>query len=133
MEASELAAVGLFAGLPAEGVAEAAESMRVESRPRGHILIEEGDIPDTFYVILSGHVTVHREGRHLADLGPGDFVGETGVMALETRNASVIATTPVRLAVAMGWEVRRLLDVVPGLRDRLGATAAGRAPGGMGE
>lgn len=128
MDASELGAVGSFAELPAEGVAEMAGVMRVDSRPRGHVLIEEGDLPDKFYVILDGNVTVHRQGRHLADLGPGDFVGETGVLALETRNATVIATTPVRLAVAMGWEVRRLFDTLPGLRDELAAVAAGRSP-----
>lgn len=130
MDASELGAVGSFADLPADGVAEIAGVMRVDSLPRGHVLIEEGDLPDKFYVILDGHVTVHRQGRHLADLGPGDFVGEAGVLALEARNASVIATTPVRLAVAMGWEVRRLLDTVPGLRDELAAAAAGRSPAG---
>lgn len=130
MDASELGAVGSFSELPADGVAELAGVMRVDSLPRGHVLIEEGDLPDKFYVILDGHVTVHRQGRHLADLGPGDFVGETGVLALEARNASVIATTPVRAAVAMGWEVRRLLDTVAGLRDELAAAAAGRAPAG---
>lgn len=128
MDASELGAVGSFGDLSADGVAEIARVMRVDSLPRGHVLIEEGDLPDKFFVILDGHVTVHRQGVHLADLGPGDFVGETGVLALEARNASVIATTPVRLAVAMGWEVRGLLDTVPGLRDELTAVAAGRSP-----
>jgi len=130
MDASELGAVGSFSELAADGLAELAGVMRVDSLPRGHVLIEEGDLPDKFYVILDGHVTVHRQGRHLADLGPGDFVGETGVLALEARNASVIATTPVRLAVAMGWEIRGLLDSVAGLRDELEAVAAGRSPAG---
>lgn len=127
MDASELKVSGLFSDLPPDGLAQLAEVMRDETRPRGYVLIEEGDIPDKFFVILSGHVTVHRDGRHLADLGPGDFAGEMGVLSLEARNASVIATTPVRLAVAMGWEVRRLLDSLPGLADRLQAAVGGRS------
>lgn len=124
MDASELSVLGSFSDLPADGLAQLAGVMRVESRPRGYVLIEEGDIPDKVFVVLSGHVTVHRDGRHLADLGPGDIAGEMGVLSLEPRNASVIATTPVRLAFAMGWEVRRLLDSLPGLRDKL-QTAVG--------
>jgi hypothetical protein len=69
---------------------------------------------------------LHRSGRHVADLGPGDVFGETGVLALKPRNASVIATTPVQVAVAMGWDVRSLLPGRLSLKAALEAEAEKR-------
>ena len=96
MDPSELTTAGALSDVADEDRAALAEIMRIEDRPRGHVLVEEGDIPDKFFLLVNGHVTVHRSGRHVADLGPGDVFGETGVLALKPRNASVIATTPVR-------------------------------------
>jgi CRP-like cAMP-binding protein len=127
MEASELGRAPLFAGLSDTDVAGVAGVMKEEEHPRGAVLAEEGDLPTKFYVLLDGHVTVHRDGRHLDDLGPGDFFGEVGVLSMEARNASVIATTPVRVAAAMGWDLRRLLDGHPDLREALVGAAAERA------
>jgi CRP-like cAMP-binding protein len=90
------------------------------------VLAEEGDLPTSFQVLLDGHVTVHRDGVHLDDLGAGDYFGEVGVLSLGARNASVIATTPVRVATAMGWDLRSLLDENPELRAKLTETAANR-------
>lgn len=71
-------------------------------------------------------MTVHRSGRHVTDLGVGDFFGELGVLSLERRNATVIPTTPLKVAVAMGWDLRRMLDELPGLGERLNVAAAAR-------
>lgn len=126
MDPDRLASVGLFSDISPEHREKVAEVMKVERHPRGDVLVEEGDLPSKFYVLLSGYVTVHREGRHITDLGPGDFFGEMGVLSLEGRNASVIATTPAEVAVAMGWDLRQLLDQMPELKSRLEAAAASR-------
>lgn len=127
MDPTDLEKTPLFAGLSSEDRTALAEALTTKEHPRGTVLTEEGDTPTMFHVILDGHVTVHREGTHLADLGPGDYFGEVGVLSLEARNASVIATTPVRVATAMGWDLRTLLDEHPNLKEELAATAAGRA------
>ena len=76
--------------------------------------------------MVEGYVTVHHGGRHIADLGPGDVFGERGDLALKPRNASVIANTPVKVAVAMGWDVRDLLGDRPRLNAALEAEARER-------
>lgn len=116
----------LFAGLSEDQRSAVEAVMKRERHPRGAVLVEEGDLPSKFFVILSGHVTVHRDGGHLADLGPGDFFGEMGVLALESRNASIIATTPVEVAAAMGWDLRKVLGDNTQLRDKLATAAANR-------
>ena len=48
---------------------------------------------------------VEREGEHIADLGPGDFFGEQGLLEKQARSATVIATSPVRLIKIEHWEL----------------------------
>ncbi|HLU31643.1 MAG TPA: cyclic nucleotide-binding domain-containing protein [Acidimicrobiia bacterium] len=126
MDVFELDRSGLFADLSDEERSALGQVMRVEQYPVGKVLAEEGEPSSKFFVILDGHVTVHRQGRHLADLGPGDIFGEMGVLSLEARNATVIATTPVQVAAAMGWDLRTAIEGMPKLRERLEASAAAR-------
>jgi CRP/FNR family transcriptional regulator, cyclic AMP receptor protein len=122
-----LASVELFAGLSDEERSAVAATMRLQRFARGGVVAEEGDLPTKFFVMLDGHVTVHRDGRHVADLGPGEVFGEAGAAALQPRNASVIATTPVEVAVMMGWDLRDLMTALPALGARVEALIADRA------
>lgn len=126
MDGAGLDSVELFSDLSADDRTKIGGVLRVEEHPTGRVLVEEGDLPTKFFVILEGSVTVHRQGRHVVDLGPGDFFGEIGVLAMERRNATVIATTPLTAAVAMGWDLRRVLDERPAARRRLEEVAASR-------
>jgi CRP/FNR family cyclic AMP-dependent transcriptional regulator len=119
MDTSELERVGFVAGATDEERDDLAAAFRVEELPVGTPLAIEGDAPTKFYVLLDGFVTVHRGGHHLDDLGPGDSFGELGVVGLTPRTATVIATTPIKVAVAMGWDLRERLDRNETLRDRL--------------
>lgn len=126
MDGAGLDSVELFSDLSTDDRTRIGGVLKVEEHPTGRVLVEEGDLPTKFFVILEGSVTVHRQGRHVVDLGPGDFFGEIGVLAMERRNATVIATTPLTAAVAMGWDLRRVLDERPAARRRLEEVAASR-------
>lgn len=91
--------------------------------------MSEDTDPTKFFLLLSGHATVHRGGQHLNDLGPGDVFGEIGVLSLEPRSATVITTTGARVAVAMGWDLRDLLDKSPHLKARVESLASARHAG----
>lgn len=123
-----LATAAVFGGLSEAQMARVAEAARLLRAPLGHVVVEEGDFAAKFFVILEGAVTVHRAGHHLVDLGPGDFFGEVGTMTCAPRNASVIATTPVEVAVIMGWDLREMLDDLPSLRAKLEAASVERKP-----
>lgn len=128
--ADRLAGVELFSGLSAEELEDAAGVMDLVSAPVGSVLTSEADdLKAKFFVLLQGTVTVHREGHHVADLGPGEVFGEAVSVAGQPRNATVIVTTPAELGVVMGWDLRGLLERQPSIRTRLDEIVSSRFAG----
>jgi CRP-like cAMP-binding protein len=80
-----------------EGIARLTERGHPRSFPMGSLLMQQGEPADTMYVILSGRVRVERthpdliEPVVLADLGPGEVVGEMGLLDGQPRSATVTA------------------------------------------
>jgi len=61
-------------------------------------ILREGEPGDYFYVLESGRAEVtDKAGRHLAELGPGDYFGEEALVGETTRNANVRMLTRGRL------------------------------------
>ena len=87
--------------------------------------MKEGDDGSEFFVILAGTVSVNRQGRQVATLGPGGAFGELALLLENVpRNASVVAETDVELVVLGQRQFGRLLDEVPGfVRKMLAGTA----------
>ena len=59
----------------------------------GQVIIREGDIDHSFYILLSGVVTVEKNGQVVDSLKEGDCFGEMGFLSRTQRTASVIAKT----------------------------------------
>ena len=64
-------------------------------------------------MIKDGQAEVVRDGRRLAELGPGDFFGEIGLLVMGRRTASPVALTPMRLIVMFEQSFRRLEKELP--------------------
>ncbi len=127
MDAGDLAMVPLFSDLSDDERQDLCDSMKEVRLPDGSELIEQGDLSYKFFVLLEGSAEVEHSGRHLADLGPGDFFGEMGILDKQRRNAEVLATSPVRLAVMAGWDLRTLMEDHPKIRYQVEQTASERA------
>ena len=85
----------------------------------GHHLAEQGDYAYELFMIEDGTAEVTRDGEKLAELGPGDFFGEMGVLEREQRNATVVAKTPMTLLTLSHWDVTRLRREAPEVIDQL--------------
>jgi CRP-like cAMP-binding protein len=75
---------------------------------QGRHLAEQGDWAYELFVIEDGTAEVHQDGEKIAELGPGEFFGEMGVLEKAPRNATVVAATPMRLLTLSHWDVKRL-------------------------
>jgi len=64
-------------------------------------------------VVVDGQASVRRDGRLIATLGPGDFVGEMSLIAGTPRSATVIAETDMLVETLNRREFSTLLDESP--------------------
>jgi len=85
----------------------------------GATLIREGERGREFIVIADGTVKVTRNGKHLRELGAGDFIGEIALVADVPRTATVTATSPVRLLVVTDRAFRGLLEQMPSIAKKV--------------
>jgi CRP-like cAMP-binding protein len=104
-------------------VAKRSKDRRVAA---GTTIVNEGENGTEFFVILEGTVSVSREGRRIATLGPGSAFGELALLVDAPRNATVVADTDVGLVVVAQREFEGLLDEAPGFARKMLAGTAHR-------
>jgi CRP/FNR family cyclic AMP-dependent transcriptional regulator len=119
LDATRLKSIGLFEEVGDEELAEIAPFATEVSVEEGRELVREGDFSYEFMAIEEGEAEVTRGGEHVADLGPGDFFGEMGLLEKTLRNATVTAKTPVRLITLTGWDLRRVERSAPQAMERI--------------
>jgi CRP/FNR family cyclic AMP-dependent transcriptional regulator len=127
MNEKRLAEMPLFEGLDDESLRTVSKVAQEVSVSEGAELVREGDYSYELTVIDEGQADVLHEGQVVATLGPGDVFGEAGVLTKGLRNATVRASTNMRLITLTGWDLRRLRGRVPELEERISALAADRA------
>jgi CRP-like cAMP-binding protein len=129
MDAGRLKRIGVFSDLD-DGALEAIAKLAAEvSVPEGKELVREGDYSYDLIAIEEGTARVHRGEETVAELGPGDVVGEMGVLERAQRSASVTATSPMLLVTLTGWDVRKLRKQAPEAVERLQGLVAQRSHG----
>ena len=113
MDEARLRAIPLFEGLGKKERREVSrQADEVEVEPGRH-LVREGEFAYEFFAIEEGGAEVRRGDQLLAELGPGDFFGEMGLIGQVTRNASVVATSPTRVLVLTGTAFRHIERELP--------------------
>jgi CRP/FNR family cyclic AMP-dependent transcriptional regulator len=113
MDAARLKRISVFSDLSEESLAHVAALAAEVSVPAGKELVREGDYSYDLLAIEEGSAKVERGGREIAQLGPGDVIGEMGVLEKDQRNATVTATSPMLLATLTSWDVRKLRKTAP--------------------
>lgn len=98
--------------------------------PEGWSPIWEDTPPDKAYIILSGTVSVRKDGQEVAQLGAGDIVGEASIMNRSLRTASIIALTPLELIHLSAEALQRLAVEMPSFQAALEQVANERFGGG---
>jgi CRP-like cAMP-binding protein len=129
LDVSRLKSLPLFQDVPDEELSQIAGFAQEVNVEQGRELVREGDFSYEFMAIEDGEAEVTREGEHVADLGPGDFFGEMGLLEKTLRNATVTAKTPMTLVTLTGWDMKRMERHIPEATERVRATLEERRPG----
>ncbi len=119
LDVSILKSVPLFAEVPDDNLRKIAPFATTEEFAEGQVVVKEGGYSNHFYAIEEGSAKVERDGRHLADLGPGDIFGEQGLLERQERSASVIATSRLRVIKIEHWELSRMRKSMPEVVEEL--------------
>ncbi len=126
MDENSLRSIALFDSLPGDArraIAQHADELDV---PEGTELARQGDFAYEFFVIEEGGADVLRDGDKIAALGPGDFLGEMGIVNKAVRNATVVTTAPSRVIVMTEQGFRSMSRTNPAVASRIAAAVEQR-------
>jgi CRP-like cAMP-binding protein len=127
MDEARLKQIEPFAGLSATERKELARLLDEFNAATGTTLVSQGDYGYEFMVIEEGTAEVFRDGERIATFGPGDFFGELAVLDDGShRNASVVATSPVRVLTLTAHYMRVVREHLPGIGDQIDRVIADR-------
>jgi CRP-like cAMP-binding protein len=126
MDESSLRSVPLFESLSSDErrtIAQHADEIEV---PEGTELVRQGEFAYEFFVLEEGTADVVRDGERVAELGPGDFLGEMGIVGKVVRNATVVTTSPARAIVMTEQAFRSTRALNPAIAERIEAAVEER-------
>ena len=121
----------LFKSLAEAGRRDLVESGFVMRFSAGDVVLRQGDLGDTMFLVLDGVVRVETETPggvvQLAELKRGACLGEVSVLTRGPRTATVTAVTELTTVSFARHRIERLLAQHPRVRELLEALVAGRA------
>ena len=85
--------VSFFEGFGREQVKEILDASNVIKVRRGQVVVSEGEIDDSFYILLSGRTVVRKGEKDIAVIGRGECFGEMAYLSGKPRVATVVADT----------------------------------------
>ena len=122
MDASRLRSIPLFASLgrqELEQIARRADEIDVREGAR---LTKEDGFAHEFAIIEEGTAEVRKGDQKIAEMGPGDFFGEIGLLdESHRRSATVVATSPMTLIVMFERDFRAMERDVPAVGEKIRA------------
>ena len=115
--------VPLFSKLSTEAFIHLIEGLIYRRVAQGEVVFAEGDEGDSFFVVVEGEATVSRkvndEDIAMSVLKSRDCAGVFGLMAAETRQATLTANTEMDLLEIKRAVIEDLLHVDPAMRSVL--------------
>jgi CRP/FNR family transcriptional regulator, cyclic AMP receptor protein len=128
-----LKVIPLFQHLTQPQLESVGAHLALRAIEKGTVILRQGDLADSFYVLATGRVKVYVEDESapnreviLKTLGPGEFFGELPVFDNEPRSASIMALENCHLHVLSYHSFRRAIEHSPDIAQRVMQTLARR-------
>jgi CRP/FNR family cyclic AMP-dependent transcriptional regulator len=114
---AQLSGYATFAKCDRDDVAALVEAGAHFTLPAGWPLVQEGIPADSCYVLTDGTALVFHQREQIAELGPGDLVGEMALLGGGQRRATVTSSSRVAGLRIDNEALRPVLDKHPKLAD----------------
>jgi CRP/FNR family transcriptional regulator, cyclic AMP receptor protein len=107
--------VPLFADCSKAELRELAKSADELDLREGTVLTREGRPGREFFVLIDGTVKVTKDGKKIAELKGGDWLGEIALLTDKPRTATVTASSPVDVLVITDRRFRNVVESMPSI------------------
>jgi CRP/FNR family transcriptional regulator, cyclic AMP receptor protein len=128
-----LSAIPLFHNLSSSQIASIGAHSALMAHEKGDVILRQGDVADSFYVIVAGQVKVYMHDENdnsreviLKTLGPGEFFGEIPMFDQEPRSANVAALERCHLQVLSYRSFQKAIEQSPDIAAAVMGTLAKR-------
>ena|SRR3989338_340064 len=113
-----LKASDIFSHLSKTALWEIASLTQKKHYAAGEHLVHEGDVPDFFFLIVSGCIQVYRDKNLpekviLNEVGAGAILGELATIDGLPRTASMLALEPTDALLISAWDFKAQLQAYP--------------------
>jgi protein lysine acetyltransferase len=129
VSSEELAALNVFADIPARDLAALAANLEPLHAAAGEVLMRQGEQAVSFSIITSGRVEIRHVGSDgqvvVIELSPGTIIGEIALLRHEARTATAIAKDDVSGYVGYNGAFECML-AIPVVAERMVRTARQR-------
>jgi len=82
-----------FQNFTREQVKELIAASSIVKFPKEKVIVAEGEIDDTFYILLNGNAKIRKNNQDVASIGVGECFGEMAYISGQARTATVMADT----------------------------------------
>ena len=114
----QLKKIPMFSELQARELAAIGSIARERSFQAGAVIIQEGTVGESLFLILRGRVSVVKDmgspsPMNLAEIGPDEWFGEMALFDREPRSASVVALEDTELLELGRFEFEEIMREFP--------------------
>jgi CRP/FNR family transcriptional regulator, cyclic AMP receptor protein len=121
-----LRSIPLFAACSSKDLQKIAAAGDEITVPAGSVITDQGQMGREAFVVIGGSVTVRRNGKKVATLGPGAVIGELSLLDHGPRTATVVADTDTSLFVLDQRHFAAVIDEVPSIAHKIMASLAAK-------
>lgn len=121
-----LKSIPLFARLDGASIVRLGQLTDEIDVRAGKVLMRQGESGAEMFVVVSGRLTVERDGHPVAERKAGEVVGEIALLSKGPRTATVTAAEASRLLVIERRNFQTLMDEQPQIRLAVLDELAGR-------
>ena len=112
---TSLRRIDFLSPLSNEELVDLARGIELRRRAAGEVVFRKGDPGESFYLVLSGEITLGEGSNVIERVRAGGFFGEVSLLTGEPRSTSAIAGLDAELAAIPRTEFRRVLMANPAM------------------